>query len=101
MKDFKYIIVIMTMMMLSFSSCVSKKSIENCEIKEVLKATAENNNLYYMHIKFIHCVSRELRETLVKDELMNRFPITRNRTIYVEEYLGKMYNEYKYEIKVE
>jgi hypothetical protein len=92
----------MTAMILSSSSCISKKNGKNCEIKEILKVTAENNGLnYYMHIKFSHCTSKELRETLVKNELMNRFPLTRNRTIYVEEYLGKMYNEYKYEIKVE
>jgi hypothetical protein len=91
----------MTAMILSSLSCASKKNIENCEIKEVLKATAENNDLYYMHIKFSHCASKKLRETIVKNELMSRFPLTRNRTIYVKEYLGKMYNEYKYEIKVE
>jgi len=87
--------------MLSFLSCASKKNIENCEIKKVLKVTAENNNLYYIHIKFSHCASKELREILVKNELMNRFPLTENGGIYVEEYLGKMYNEYKYEVKVE
>jgi predicted membrane chloride channel (bestrophin family) len=74
---------------------------ENCEIKKVLKATAENNDLYYMQVKFSHCTSKELRENLIKEELRNRFPIIGNRTIYVKEYLGKMYNEYKYEIKAE
>jgi hypothetical protein len=54
-----------------------------------------------MHIKFSRCASKELRENLVKEELRNRFPLIGNRTIYVEEYLGKMYNEYKYEINVE
>jgi len=91
----------MTAMMLSSSSCASKKNIENCEIKEVLKATAKNDDLYYMHIKFSHCASKKIRETLVRNELMNRFPLTKSKTIYVEEFLGKMYNEYKYEIKVE
>jgi hypothetical protein len=73
---------------------------ETCEIKEVLKVV-ENNDLYYMQVKFNHCASKESRESLIKEELRNRFPLIRNKTIQVEEYLGKMYNEYKYEIKVE
>ena len=101
MRYLKYIIFIMTMIMLSSSSCASKKDIENCAIKKVLKAIAENNDLYYMQVKFSHCASKELRENLIKEELRNRFPIVGNRTIYVEEYLEKMYNEYKYEITVE
>ena len=86
---------------LIFSPCISKRNIKNCEIKEVLRAAAENNDLYYMQIKFNYCTSRDLRETLVQNELINRFPLTKNRTIYIKEYLGKIYNEYKYEIKVE
>ena len=101
MNYLKYIIFIMMTMILTFSSCISKRNIENCEIKEVLRAAAENNDLYYMQIKFNYCTSRDLRETLVQNELINRFPLTKNRTIYINEYLGKIYNEYKYEIKVE
>lgn len=87
--------------MLSSSSCASKKNIEDCKIDKVLKVLAESNDLYHLQVKFSHCASKELREILVKNELMNRFPLTKNRTIYVEEYLGKMYNEYRYKIKVE
>ena len=101
MRYLKYIVFIMTAIILSSSSCASKKGIENCEIKEVLRVVAESDDLYYMQVKFNHCTSKELRESLIKEELRNRFPIIGNRTIYVEEYLGKMYNEYKYEIKVE
>ena len=100
MRYLKYIIFIMTAMMLSSSSCASKKDIGNCEIRKVLKATSESNDLYYMQVKFSRCTSKELRENLIKEELRNRFPIIGNRTIYMEEYLGKMYNEYKYEINV-
>ncbi|MDR2410569.1 MAG: hypothetical protein LBE13_21000 [Bacteroidales bacterium] len=100
MEYVKYIIFIMTAMMLSSSSCASTKDIENCAIKKVLKVIAENNDLYYMHVKFSHCASKELRETLLKEEIRSRFPLLHDKTIYVEEYLGKMYNEYKYEIKV-
>ncbi len=91
----------MVAMMLSFSSCASKKNIENCEIKEVLEIVDKNDNSYVMQVKFKNCTSKELRETLVKNELMNRFPLTKDRTIYVEEYVGKLYNEYRYGIKVE
>jgi hypothetical protein len=61
----------------------------------------ENNESYYMQVRFNYCAPRETRESLVKEELINRFPLIRNKIIKVEEYLGKMYNEYKYEIKVE
>jgi hypothetical protein len=87
--------------MILLSCCASSKSIENCRIRKVLAATVENNNLYYMHVKFNYCTSKELRKGLIEEEIRNRFPLTRNRMIYVEEYLGKIYNEYKYEIKVE
>jgi hypothetical protein len=100
-ENLKYILFIMTAMMLFPSSCASRKSIENCEVKEILKVTVESDDLYYMHIKFSRCVSKELRENLIKEELRNRFPLIGNRMIYVKEYLGKMYNEYKYEIKVD
>jgi len=53
-----------------------------------------------MWVKFSHCASKELREALIKEEIRSRFPLLHNKTIYVGEYLGKMYNEYKYEIKV-
>jgi hypothetical protein len=85
---------------LSSSSCTSKKGVENCKIKEVLKVTSEKNDSYYMQVKFSNCASKELREILVKEELRNRFPLIGNKTIYMEEHLGKIYNEYKYEIKV-
>lgn len=87
-------------MMLSLG-CVTNKNMENCKIKKVLRVTAESNDSYYMQVKFTHCASKESRETLIKEELRNRFPLISNKTIQVEEYLGKIYNEYKYEIKVE
>ena len=83
------------------SSCVSNKGIGNCVIKKVSSVIVENDDLYYMKILFNHCTSKELRENLVKDEMKNRFPLTKDRTIRVEEYLGKIYNEYRYEIKIE
>jgi hypothetical protein len=72
---------------------------ENCEIMKVLKVI-ETNESYYMQVRFNHCTSKEARENLIKEELINRFPLIRNKTIQIEEYLGKMYNEYKYEIEV-
>lgn len=91
----------MTGIILSSSSCVSRKTMENYKIKKVLEVTVESDELFYMHIKFSHCTSKEVRENLIKKELRNRFPFIRNKKIYVEEYLGKMYDEYKYEIKIE
>ncbi len=88
-------------MMLSSSSCVSKKSIENCKIEKVLDIVNRNDNLYIMQVRFNSCTSNELRRLLIKEELINRFPLIGNRTIYAEEYAGKIYNEYRYEVKVE
>ncbi len=100
MKNLKYIVLVF---ILVITSCCSynKKNMENCEIKKVLRVTNENDNLYYIHVQFSSCSSKKSRENLIKDEMRNRFPSIQNRTIHVEEYLGKMYNEYKYEVKIE
>lgn len=100
MKYSNYIICILITMVLSVS-CVSNKGMKNCEIIKVIKATVESNDSYYMHVEFNHCTSKEQRKILIKEELRSRFPLIGERTIHLEEYLGKMYNEYKYEIKVE
>ena len=100
-KHLKYIKFIMVAMMLYFSSCTSKKGIEKCTIEKVLYAVVKNYNSYAMQVKFNNCVSKELREALVKNELMNRYPLTKDKTISVEEYHGKLYNENRYEIQVE
>jgi hypothetical protein len=41
-----------------------------------------------------------MRETLVRNELINRYPSIENKTICIDEYLGKRYNEYRYEISI-
>jgi hypothetical protein len=81
--------------------CISNKNMGNCEIVKVIKVTAENDDSYYIQVKFNRCTSKEQRENLIKEELRNRFPLIGDRIIHLVEYLGKMYNEYKYEIKVE
>ena len=53
-----------------------------------------------MQVRFNRCTSKEKREILVKNELMNRYPISQNKIMCIDEYLGKMYNEYRYEIKI-
>lgn len=101
MKHLKYITFIMVAMMLYFSSCTSKKNIKKCTIEKVLDVVEKDDSSYVMQVKFNNCVSKELREALVKNELMNRYPLTKDKTISVEEYHGKLYNEYRYEIQVE
>lgn len=86
--------------MLSSSSCVSTKECENCKIEKVLDIVVKNDNLYSMQIRFNRCTSMEMREALVKNELINKYPTIKNKMIYVDEYLGKMYNEYRYEISI-
>ena len=82
-------------------SCASNKSTGNCEVKKVSSIVVENDNLYYMKVIFNNCDTKELRETLIKKEMKDRFPLTKDRIIHVEEYLGKMYNEYRYKINIE
>ena len=101
MRYLKYTIFIMTAMILFLSSCVSTKSIENCEIEKVITVTAKSDNSYFMQVRFNRCTSKELRENLIKEEIRNRFPLLHDKTIYVKEYYGKLYNEYRYGITVE
>jgi hypothetical protein len=42
----------------------------------------------------------EKRKELVKSEMLNKYSMTQNQTICVDEYLGKKYNEYRYEISI-
>jgi hypothetical protein len=65
-RHLRYGIFIIAVTMLLFC-CVSNKSMEACEIKKVLRVVAENNDSYYMHVKFTHCTSKESREALIKD----------------------------------
>lgn len=99
MRNFKFIIPIVLSILLW--SCFMSKNMKNCEIKEVLKLTIEGDNVYYVQVLFNHCVSVESREYLVREELKKRYSIDSDKKINIKEYLGKMYNEYKYEVKVE
>ena len=87
-------------LLLSFSSCISVKKCENCIIESVLYLEPKRDNCYSMQVRFNHCLSIEKRKELVKNEIINRYPISQNHTIYINEYLGKKYNEYRYEISV-
>ena len=78
------------MSIISFS-CFSNRGREKCEVKRIL-SSKENNHIYYIHILFNHCISQE--ERIYASSFKN------DNVIHIEEYLGKMYNEYKYEIKV-
>ena len=51
---------------------------------------------------FNHCISQEERKALALKEikLIYASSLKNDNVIHIEEYLGKMYNEYKYEIKV-
>lgn len=86
--------------MLLSSSCFSTKRCERCKIEKVSTIVVKNDNSYSMQVRFNRCTSKEKREILVKNELMNRYPISQNKIMCIDEYLGKMYNEYRYEIKI-
>jgi hypothetical protein len=88
--------------MILSSSCASfGKGIESYKIEQVLEIITENAGSYYMKIKFNRPPKKKLRESLVKEEFKNRFPQMGNRTVYIKEYLGKLYGEYLYDITVD
>lgn len=81
-------------------SCISPKKCENCKIEKIVDIVVKNDEFYYVKVKFNHCKSKENRIFLVRNELINKFPTIKNKTLQVEEYLGKKYNEYLYEINI-
>lgn len=95
----KYLVLlIMSYIMMS---CVSNKNSLNCKIKKIIEFTVENEDSYYINVIFYRCESKELREILIQNELFDKYPSTKERKIQVQEYLGKLNNQYKYAIKVE
>lgn len=87
-------------MLSCFSSCVSKKVCDNCAIESVLYLETKRTNFYSMQVRFNQCFSIEKRKELVKREIVNNYSISQNQTICIDEYLGKKYNEYRYEISI-
>ena len=94
------IIFITTTIMLLSSSCFSTKRCERCKIEKVSTIVVKSDNSYSMQVRFNRCNSKYMRETLVRNELINRYPSIENKTICIDEYLGKRYNEYRYEISI-
>ena len=91
---------VMVMIVISSSCCISKESMEKCKMKEV-EFTVVSKNRYYINIVFSHYTSKQLRENLVKKLIVYKIPSINNKEIQVQEYLGKLYNQYKYEVKIE
>lgn len=96
----KCIMLVVAVILISSSCCVFKKSLDECKIKEI-NFTAVNENCYSMNIIFSHSSSKELRMSIAIKKIGNRFPLIRNNEIQVQEYLGELYNQYKYEVKFE
>ena len=93
-------IMFTAIIVISSSCCTSKKSMEKCKMKEV-EFTVVSKNCYYINIVFSHYTSKQLRENLVKKLIVYKIPSINNKEIQVQEYLGKLYNQYKYEVKIE
>lgn len=100
MGHLKCIMFVMVMIVISSSCCISKESMEKCKMKEV-EFTVVRKNCYYINIVFSHYTSKQLRENLVKKLIVYKIPSINNKEIQVQEYLGKLYNQYKYEVKIE
>ena len=100
MGHLKCIMFVMVMIVISSSCCTSKKSMEKCKMKEV-EFKVVSKNCYYINIVFSHYTSKQLRENLVKKLIVYKIPSINNKEIQVQEYLGKLYNQYKYEVKIE
>ena len=100
MGHLKCIMFVMVMIVISSSCCISKESMEKCKMIEV-EFTVVSKNCYYINIVFSHYTSKQLRENLVKKLIVYKIPSINNKEIQVQEYLGKLYNQYKYEVKIE
>ena len=100
MGHLKCIMFVMVMIVISSSCCISKESMEKCKMNEV-EFTVVSKNCYYINIVFSHYTSKQLRENLVKKLIVYKIPSINNKEIQVQEYLGKLYNQYKYEVKIE
>lgn len=100
MGHLKCIMFVMVMIVISSSCFISKESMEKCKMKEV-EFTVVSKNCYYINIVFSHYTSKQLRENLVKKLIVYKIPSINNKEIQVQEYLGKLYNQYKYEVKIE
>lgn len=100
MGHLKCIMFVMVMIVISSSCCISKESMEKCKMKKV-EFTVVSKNCYYINIVFSHYTSKQLRENLVKKLIVYKIPSINNKEIQVQEYLGKLYNQYKYEVKIE
>ena len=81
-------------------SCNTVQSIPKCEIVKIFQADQLSDDSYFYYVKFKECSTKELRESLLKSDIAHRFSTINGREIQVYEYLGKLYNEYKYEIKI-
>ena len=90
--------IIITFVLLLFSSCVSKKVCENCKIESILYLEAKRHNSYIMQVRFSHCLSNEKRKELVKSEISNKCSISQSQIVCIDEFMGKKYNEYRYVI---
>lgn len=97
MKYLKYILFIT---IIALISCISNKKIEKCKMQKIRKFTSMSKNLYYVDI-ITNCRTKQSREELVLEELYNKYPSTKNKKIQIQEVYGKLYNEFKYEIKIE
>lgn len=100
MNYIKHVFFLMIFISLYFSSCASKKVCENCKIESILYFESKCKNFYSMQVRFNQCLSMEKRKELVKSEMLNKYSMTQNQTICIDEYLGKKYNEYRYEISI-
>lgn len=89
----------MTLTTSCFLSCVSKKVCGKCEIESVLYLDTIRDNFYSMQVRFNQCYSKEKRKELVKD-VINNYTTSQNQIVCIDEYLGKKYKEYRYEISI-
>ena len=92
--------LLITLTMVYSASCVSLNNCEKCNIEKVLDFAVINKYSYSMQVRFNHCKLRKDREDLVKKEMIKKYPNVKKEAIYIDEYLGKMYNEYRYKISI-
>lgn len=83
------------------TGCSCLRSGEGCNIKEIVSETYNNDSVLTIHVIFNGRPDKLQRKQLVNERITKEHPNEVYRISAMEEYNGKMYNNYIYQIKLD
>lgn len=93
MKTFFWSIIIFL-----FSSCAVVKNLDvNCIAEDLIYLEKESDESYSLKVKYKQSGTYESRCLYIANSLQERFSIEENK-LEIEEFPGKKYNEYLYDV---